>query len=169
MAEDPPIGFSDEEIGRQAQADAAGLALAVMAYARELELSPEDMWWSIGLKFAPGWEALQGAPVRAVARQYALNWIAFGAQLRAFSADDVEARIVTAGWPPAAGIDAFGLTLQDADAVWWAAAAIAEHLGLAYEWQRAGDEVIETLRRPGPEWAQPRYENGPHKDERSER
>ncbi len=147
MSEGLNYPFTAEQIANQAIENASSLSLAMTAYAKEHSLSADEMWKFVGRKFAPGWEGERGSPVSEVAKWFALNWVSLGAELRSFSGDDVQAQIVTAGWPSAESLEEFGLTREDTDATWVTPAPIAEYLDLAYEWSRDGDEVTYIFSR----------------------
>jgi hypothetical protein len=148
MSEGLNYPFTAEQICNQARGNANGLILAMTAYAIEHSISTDEMWRSIGGRFALGWEGLRGAPVLEVAKRFALNWVSFGAEVRSLAGDDVKAQFVYSGWPSAESLEFWGLSLEDVSHG-AAPASIAEYLGLTFEWSRAGDEVTFLFSRPG--------------------
>jgi hypothetical protein len=147
MSEGLTYPFTAEQISNQATVNANGLGFAVMAYAKEHSVSLDELWTYMGRRFAPAWEGLKGSPVSEVAKWFALNWVSLGAEVRTLSGDEAQGKVVTAGWPSVENLEAFGLTREEADCMRLAPAAIAEYLGLAFEWSREEDEVTMIFTR----------------------
>jgi hypothetical protein len=141
--------FADEERCRQATGNAAAMAYALIAYAKECGRPPADAAAFVGRAFAPGWTEGSGRGALWIARTMALNLASCGGEVRALTDDDAAAEARVAGMPTAEDAAFFGLSVEDADHIHGIFGPIAELVGAAYAWRRDGDEVVLTVRRPG--------------------
>jgi hypothetical protein len=80
----------------------------------------------------------------------ALNTVSLGATLREFSGDERRADVTVAGWPGEDGLSFFGVSQDEADAMYSVFATVAEYLGLQYQWQRRDDAVTMTFEQGAP-------------------
>ena len=139
------VGFTDEEMFRNARINATGFSLALLRYAREQGQTPEAAAWWIGTIFAPGWEHVQGKGAQAAARLAVLNFVACGAASGEVSGDEHHAEAAVTGWPGEEYFTFMGVSQEEADALFRVFDPIADSLGLNYRWQRQGDTVSMTF------------------------
>lgn len=137
--------FTDDELRSQAQGNATAAGLALLVYAREHGETPESAARWLGTLFAPGWEEVRGQGARQAAQWAALNTVSLGATVRAFAGDEGRADVTVAGWPGDEALGFFGVSQDEADAMFSVFASVADHLGLRYQWQRQGDAVTMTF------------------------
>ncbi len=142
-------GFTTEEVCDQAQGDATAGGLALLAYARERGETPEAAAAWLGRTFAPGWEESRGQGARHAMRWVALNVASLGGEVRSLSGDERRAEATVAGWPGEENLAFFRLGQAEADALYGVFGPIAEHLGLRFEWRRAGDAVTLAFEQAG--------------------
>ena len=142
--------FTEEEVVEQAKANVTGSGLALLIYAREHGESPETAARWLGAMFAPGWEEMRGKGARTVARMAALNIVSSGATLLKLDGEEDRAEATVVGWPGDDELEFFGVTLDEADAMFTVFEPIAEALGLQYRWLRQGDAVTMTFEQPAP-------------------
>jgi hypothetical protein len=91
---------------------------------------------------------MKGAPLVEVLQEIALNMVSVGEALLSLTGDDKMAKAVFGNWLAAYFLAAYELTQAEADAVWGVFEPIVDALGLKYQWQREGDQVMAILIRP---------------------
>ena len=144
MAE-PPFNF--EQIRHQAQEDALAFLLASVVYFKEQGRPPHQFIAAVGNILAPKWSDLKGHGVEVVMNTLALHVVSLGGTLVAQAADEVLAVATFAHVPSSNVLKSFGLTRDDADAIWEIFRPIAISLKLWYRWSRQQDEVTFRLSR----------------------
>lgn len=142
---DPAPTFTEDEILEQAKGNASAAGLALLRYAREHGETPESAARWLGTLFAPGWEEVRGQGARQAAHWAGLNTVSLGATVRAFDGDERRADVTVAGWPGDEVLGFFGVSQEEADALFSVFATVADHIGLQYRWQRDGDAVTMTF------------------------
>ncbi len=144
------ISFTPAEIAQQNQGNVTAFILTSIAFQHAHGASAEEYVQFVGQKFAPGWEDLKHQPPVEVARAATRNFVACGAVLQRFTADENRADVVLIGWPAEEDLIFFGLTRATVAPFYNIFAPIADYLGLHYEWHQAGDEVTMTFARSWP-------------------
>ncbi len=139
------VEFTPEEICTQATGNAIAGGLALVRYARELGESPEVVAAWLGRTFAPGWEEMRGQGALNTMRTLALNLVSLGCDVRSLTGDERRAEAVAAGWPGDDNLMFFGVSQNEADALFGVFGPIAQDLDLRYDWQREGDTVRMTF------------------------
>ncbi|MFN8487260.1 MAG: hypothetical protein U0350_06680 [Caldilineaceae bacterium] len=138
--------FSDAEIVQAAKRNAHLFCFTNVVCAKAHGLSPHEYWTFIGQQSAAFWAQEQS--VSSIARRAARNMVSVGATLQALADDESQAEAVMTGWPAPDTTAHFGLTQAEADAVFDIFSPIAASLGCRYQWQRRGDAIIMTFRKP---------------------
>jgi hypothetical protein len=118
--------------------------LGVMASAEARGQSPAEALRFLCEIVAPGWDDLRAQGALAVARQTAFNLASVGATVERLTGDVAQAETTLAGWPLAENLALFGLTHEEADALFVCWDVFTDRLGLDYAWRREGERV--TLR-----------------------
>ena len=85
-----------------------------------------------------------------IGRAAAHNFVAAGATLEHFTADENRVEFVLAGWPAEEDLTAFEVTHAMVAPFYTIYAPIAEHIGLHYEWRQDGDKITMTFTRSYP-------------------
>lgn len=134
--------FTEEEIGQLSAANAKGMSLAVLAHAKARGESPDVAVRWMGHIYAPGWSDLRGQGAFIALRRAALNAVSVGAQLLSLSGDEHHAEASLGAWPTDADLSFFGLSRDEAAAMFGIFDLIAASLDLRYRWERRGDEFI---------------------------
>ena len=144
MAEHP---FNFEQIRHQAQENALAYLLASVVYFKEQNHSPHQFIAGLGNILAPGWKELKNHGAEVVMDTLALHIVSLGGTLVAKVGDDALAFATFAHLPPSDVLKSFGLTRNEADAIWDIFKPIATSLKLWYTWSREQDEVTFKLSR----------------------
>ena len=144
MAEHP---FNFEQIRHQAQENALAYLLASVVYFKEQNHSPHQFIAGLGNILAPGWKELKDHGAEVVMDTLALHIVSLGGTLVAKVGDDALAFATFAHVPSSDVLKFFGLTRNDADAIWDIFKPIVTSLKLEYEWSRAQDQVTFKLSR----------------------
>lgn len=142
MSEHQMPEFTQEELGRQAGGIGRAAYLAIVSYAREEGIPPEDILHWMGRRFAPGWEEMRGN-LEDVAYQVALNSVAVGSELRGYDVGEDEATITLTRTP---SMDDSG-PAQDGDILNETYRPIMDYLDIDYEWETEGDNRVLRLRQ----------------------
>lgn len=129
----------------------ASWAAVATAYAEEQGHSVDEFGRWIGKQFAPGWgERGSGTPAGLVRGWYrnAAAWRDLEFEILEATDNMVKARS-SRPWVQGFGTEGvFGLTEAEVDRlVWLVYDEIATHLGLAYEQQLDGEDLVITVRR----------------------
>jgi hypothetical protein len=144
VAEHP---FNLEQIRHQAQENALAYLLASVVYFKEQGHSPHQFIASLGNTLAPGWKELRNHGAEVVLDTLALHIVSLGGILVAKTGDDALAFATFAHLPSSDVLKYFGLTRNEADAIWDIFKPIATSLKLWYTWSREQDEVTFKLSR----------------------
>ena len=141
--------FTAEQIRHQAQENALAYLLASVVYYKEQNQSPHRFMAAVGHTLAPGWKDLKGHGAQVVMDTLALHVVSLGGTLVATAGDDAVAFATFAHLPSSEVLKFFGLTRNEADAIWDIFRPIATSLKLEYEWSREQNEVTLKLSRSG--------------------
>jgi len=144
VAEHP---FNFEQIRHQAQENALAYLLASVVYFKDQGHSPHQFIAGLGNILAPGWKELKDHGAEVVMDTLALHIVSLGGTLVAKVGDDALAFATFAHLPPSDVLKSFGLTRNEADAIWDIFKPIATSLKLWYTWSREQDEVTFKLSR----------------------
>lgn len=147
--QDPQASFTEAETSHQARLNAKGMSLGVLALAKTYGESPESAARFLGSVFAPGWEALRGKGARAALERAALNAVSVGASLHTLSGDERRAEASFGEWPTDGDLAVFGLTRDDAAAMFAVFEPVADFLGLSYRWERRGSGLLMMMESTG--------------------
>ena len=141
--------FTHEQIRHQAQEDALAYLLASVVYFKEQRRSPQEFIAAVGEALVPLWKKLKNHEVPVVMDALALHMVSLGARLVATEGNDDLAFATFAQVPSFDLLKIFGLSRDEADAIWDIFKPIATFLNLEYSWSRQQDEVTLKLSRPG--------------------
>jgi len=139
--------FNFEQIRHQAQENALAYLLASVVYFKEQDRSPHQFIVAVGNILAPGWKDLKGHGAQVVMDTLALHVVSLGGTIVAIAGDDDLASATIAHVPSSDALKFFGLTRNNADAIWDIFKPIAISLKLWYSWSRQQDEVTFKLSR----------------------
>ena len=139
--------FTYEQIRHQAQENALAFLLASVVYFKEQGHSPQQFIAVVGNTLAPGWKDLKGHGAQVVMDKLALYIVSLGGTIVAMAGDDALASATFAHVPSSDVLKFFGLTRNEADAIWDIFEPIATSLKLWYRWSRQRDEVTFKLSR----------------------
>ena len=139
--------FTYEQIRHQAQEDALAFLLASVVYFKEQGRPPHQFIASVGNALVPVWKDLKGHGVQVVMDSLALHMISLGGTLVAMEGNDDLAFATFARVPSSDLLKIFGLSRNEADAIWDIFKPIAIFLKLEYTWSRQQDEVTFKLSR----------------------
>ena len=139
--------FTYEQIRHQAQENALAFPLASVVYFREQGRSPHEFIAFVGNTLAPRWKDLRGHGAEVVMDTLALHIASLGGTLVGLVGNNTLAYATFAHVPSSDVLKFFGLTSNDADAIWDLFKPIATSLKLEYEWSRGEDEVTFKLSR----------------------
>jgi hypothetical protein len=139
--------FTPEQIRHQAQENALAFPLASVVYFREQGRSPHEFIAFVGNTLAPRWKDLRGHGADVVMDVLALHIASLGGTLVALVGNNTLAQATFAHVPSSDVLKFFGLTRNEADAIWDIFKPIATFLKLEYEWTREQDEVTFKLSR----------------------
>ena len=145
----PEHTFTFEQIRHQAQENALAYLLASVVYCKEQSHSPHQFMAAVGHTLAPGWKDLKGHGAQVVMDTLALHILSLGGTLMATAGNDVVAYATFAHLPSSDVLKSFGLTRNEADAIWDIFKPIARSLKLEYEWAREQDQITLKLSRSG--------------------
>ncbi|GAC1346717.1 MAG: hypothetical protein NVSMB27_10790 [Ktedonobacteraceae bacterium] len=137
--------FSFEQIRHQAQENALAFLLASVVYFKEQDLS--QFIAGLGNTLAPGWKDLKGHGARVVMNTLALHIVSLGGTIVGIAGDDDLAYATFAHVPSSDVLKFFGLTRDEADAIWDIYKPMASSIKLWYTWSRQQNEVTFKLSR----------------------
>jgi hypothetical protein len=140
--------FTHEQIRHQAQEDALAYLLASVVYFKKQGRSPQEFIAVVGEILVPLWKKLKGHEAQVVMDALALHMVSLGAKLVAAEGNDDLAFATFAQVPSSDLLKLFGLSRDEADAIWDIFRPIAAFLNLEYSWSRQQDEVTLKLLRP---------------------
>ena len=139
--------FTFEQIRHRAQENALSFLLATVVYFKEQGRTPHQFIDSLGSTLAPGWRDLKGHGAQVVMDTLALHVVSLGGTLVAMAGDDEMALATFSHVPSSDALKLFGLSRNDADAIWDIFKPAAASLNLWYAWSRQQDEVTFRLSR----------------------
>jgi hypothetical protein len=142
--------FTYEQIRHQAQEDALAYLMASVVYFKEQNRSPHEFITSVGNTLVPVWKKLKGHDALVVMDALALHMASLGATLVSMKGNDELVFATFARVPSSDLLKIFGLSRDEADAIWNIFKPIAAFLNLEYTWSREQDEVTFKLARTGP-------------------
>ncbi len=139
------LKFTFEQIRHQAQENALAFLLASVVYFKEQGHSPHRFITAVGHTLASGWKDLKGHGAQVVMDTLALNVVSLGGTLVAAIGNDALAYATFAHVPSSDVLKSFGLSRNEADAIWDIFKPIVASLNLEYEWTREQDQVTFKL------------------------
>ncbi len=141
--------FTYEQIRHQAQENAIAFLLASVVYFKEQGRPPHEFIASVGNTLVPVWKKLKGHEALVVMDALALHMVSLGGTIVAMKGNDDLAFATFARVPSSDLLKIFGLSRDEADAIWDIFKPIATFLNLEYTWSREQDEVTLKLSRTG--------------------
>ena len=156
------LRFTFAQIRHQAQEDALAFLLAPVVYFKGQGASLEQFFSSVGNTLAPGWKDLKGHGAQIVMHTLALHIVSLGGRLVGMDGNDTLAFATFAHVPSSDVLKSFGLTTDEADAIWNIFKPIAASLNLEYEWSREQNEVTFKLRRSSSSHVYHKTESAPN-------
>ncbi len=141
--------FTYEQIRHQAQENAIAFLLASVVYFKEQGRPPHEFFTFVGYTLVPVWKKLKGHEPTVVMGSLALHMVSLGGTLVSMKGNDDLAFATFARVPSSDLLKIFGLSRDEADAIWDIFKPIATFLNLEYTWSREQDEVTLKLSRAG--------------------
>jgi hypothetical protein len=142
--------FTYEQIRHQAQEDALAYLLASVVYFKEQNRPPHELITFVGNTLVPLWKKLKGHDTLVVMDALALHMVSLGATIVSMKGNDELVFATFARVPSSDLLKIFGLSRDEADAIWNIFKPIATFLNLEFTWSREQDEVTFKLERREP-------------------
>ena len=142
--------FTYEQIRHQAQEDALAYLLTSVVYFKEQNRPPHEFITFVGNTLVPVWKKLKGHDTLVVMDALALHMVSLGATIVSMKGNDELVFATFARVPSSDLLKIFGLSRDEADAIWNIFKPIATFLNLEYTWSREQDEVTFKLARTEP-------------------
>jgi hypothetical protein len=139
--------FTLEQVLAASQDNINSLSFVTIAFLKEHNLSPIELWHFIGKRFAKQWNL--GMDAKQVAEGAAINWVSLGAKLVEISGDPTRSIVVLSDWPPVKVLEKYNVPPGDAENMFEIMRPIAERLGFDYEWKRERDRIIQIYTKKG--------------------
>jgi hypothetical protein len=139
--------FTLDQVLDASQDNLNSMSFVTIAFLKENNLSPIDLWHFTGKRFAQQWEL--GMDAMQVAEGAAINWISAGAKLVEISGDPTRGTVVLSGWPPVKVMEKYIVQPEDAEKMLEIMRPIAERLGFDYEWKREDERIIQIYTKKG--------------------
>lgn len=139
--------FTLEQVLDVSQDNFNSLSFVTIAFLKEHNLPPTDLWHFIGKRFAQQWGL--GKDAMQMAEGSAINWVSTGAKLVEISGDEAHSTVVLSDWPPVKVMEKYNVQPGDAENMLEIMRPIAKRLGFDYEWKREGDRIIQIYTKKG--------------------
>src|SRR6266699_5021401 len=141
--------FTYGQIRHQAQENAIAFLLASVVYFKEQGHPPHEFFAFVVNTLVAVWKDLKGHEPTVVMDALALHVVSLGGTLVSMKGNDDLAFATFARVPSSDLLKIFGLSRDEADAIWDIFKPIATFLNLEYTWSRQQDEVTLKLSRAG--------------------
>ena len=137
-------GKSTEELLERAAGNYVELVYGTLEFLQRKGISITEYAAWIGARHAETWSP--GGTAMELAGEMAANMLSVGAKTADVTGDEMRARVVLAGWPPA-GSERYPVDPADVDRFLDLIHPIAERQGCAFERDRDGDRLVMTFVR----------------------